>query len=197
MQKHSLTLTRWHKVVERLRDEVKRKEAEIEALEEQTVIDIHVGTHAMKERILKAGMAQRVAFNECLQLMASITKVRCEMAKQNAKLGVTDRLTKVEQINKEIALAQKIIDRNARKTITISDIDFIQGAADANSSHSLFRKSVKALQGDHESEINELVTEKRRQSHGLTDEIADINRSLLTVELDDYCTSVAGLKAHD
>lgn len=196
IQKHSLTLTRWHKVVERLRDEIKRQEAEVETLEEQTYFDSKLSSKVLKERILKAGMKQHSTIDSAMELMAVVTQIRTEVAKQNAKLGITERLNKVEQLNKEVAMLQKVIDRNAQKTLSADDLDELKPGTESSNHLFIARTSVKALSAEQEQSMSERVQELRRKSHGLTDEIADINRSIVSIELPDNAAAVAGIQTH-
>lgn len=195
MAKHNLTLTRWHKVAERLQDEIARQTAQVEAAYSRARFDPALKQGLRVQELIDSARAtvdQALALNE--RLLRAIATIRTELAKKNASLGVAERLSAIDSLNKQAKLLEAVINHEAGRTVHHEDFVKLEaGAPEASAYGQRTTIAVKVLPDARVSELQTSVTAMRRRAHGLTDEINDVNRSILSIELDDDLAAIAGL----
>lgn len=197
-QKHNLTLTRWHKVAERINAEIKRLEGELRQIQERCAFDVQ-NKIAVREKVedARTKMLCHLAFIQ--KLLGSVALIRTELAKANAKLGVSEHLAKMETANRELVILCNFVQNEESRRTSLDEFMQMESpkADDTTMSALRLRTSsatpVIALAANELDALSQAIASKRRQLHALTDQIADLNRSLISITLDEKVAEVAGL----
>ena len=193
-QKFNLTLTRWHKVADRLQQEITRQSTEVDSAYMRSRFDANTKESANRSGLMdtiSATVEGAITLNE--NLLACISTIRTELAKATAKLGVAERLATVDAISKRTQMLEKITTQERDRTISFGDLLTMEPVSTNNGVFLSNSTPVKILTQERIAELQEAITTLRRRSHGITDEIADINRSILSIELSEEVAAIAGL----
>ncbi len=197
--KHTLTLTRWHKVAERINGAL--KEAEARAVAALTAVTISPWN---KEGIEQkaAGMAARGKADLALveQGSAAVAAIRSALARRNAELGIADRLAEVEASNRRISLYRAVLDKQSVDMVQPEHVRHVPAGAVPESEPSWGRREPAriTLQIADAALLAELASRLARdqaRSHALLDEIADLNREKLELEVAPELQEIAALAA--
>jgi len=107
---HSLTLTRWHKVAERINAALKEREARVIAAFTAATISPW-NKEAVEDKA--AGIAARAKADLALieHAAAAVATIRSALALRNAELGISARLAEVEAANRRVALYREVLDK--------------------------------------------------------------------------------------
>jgi signal-transduction protein with cAMP-binding, CBS, and nucleotidyltransferase domain len=193
-QKFNLTLTRWHKVADRLQQEITRQSTEVDSAYMRTRFDANTKESANRSGLMESIVStveNAIKLNDAL--LSSICTIRTELAKANAKLGVAERLALIDSISKRTQMLEKITTQERDRTISFGDLLTMEPVSTNNGVFLSNTTPVKILTQERIDELQEAVTTLRRRSHGITDEIADINRSILSIELSEEVAAISGL----
>lgn len=198
--KYTFTLTRWHKVAERIQLAVREREAAVknaftattispwnkEAVEEKAA-DI-VGRAVEDLSLIEAGLQ-------------AIATIRAALGVRNAQLGITAKLAEAESANRRAALYKAVIDGQKADMVRPADVRALPVEAGSESDKwVLARRSVgtitlqtadKAFVGGLRAKLEQEQVRATR----LLDEVADLNREMLEVEVPDAVVRIAGLAA--
>lgn len=197
--KRTLTLTRWHKVAERINGAL--KEAEGRAVTAFTAALISPWN---KEGIEQkaAGIAARGKADLALveQGSAAVAAIRSALAARNAELGIASRLAEVEAANRRIALYRAVLDKQSVDMVQPEHVRYVSAAAVPDSEATWGRREAPriTLQLADAALLAELASRLAREqarAHALLDEIADLNREKLELEVADELQEIAGLAA--
>ncbi len=192
-QKYNLTLTRWHKVIERIRDEIKREESHITAGISKLSFDRTSKPISAVDIANKIQSEQQNSIQNLQLYLQAVAKIRTELAKANAKLGINERLNKIESSNKLLTVYEAVLKHENDAGMTASDFDALP-AQEKNAYSLREREFVHAHSKEQVQAFKDIVEAGRRAAHKLSDEIADINRSLLSIDLDDRVAAIAAIK---
>lgn len=145
--KYALTLSRWHKVAERIKAAIKEREARV-------VVELKASETAAR------GKADVALIESGLSAVAAI---RAALARRNAELGIGDKLAEADAVSRRAALYLAIVGKRG-----IADRPFVE-------------------------ELALKLAADQARAHALLDQVAELNRSKLELELPDELTIIAGL----
>lgn len=197
--KHSLTLTRWHKVAERIGSALKEREARtVSALTSTTISPWNKEGVEEKAASIAARAKADVALFEAGT--AAIAAIRSALAGKNAELGISARLAEVEALNRRVALYRAILDKQSVDMVSAAHAREVPVLAVADTESGWGRREPPriTLQIADAALLAELASRLARdqaRAHGLLDEIADLNRNKLELDLDTELEEIAGLAA--
>lgn len=197
--KHSLTLTRWHKVAERIGTALKEREARtVSALTSTTISPWNKEGVEEKAASIAARAKADVALFEAGT--AAIAAIRSALAGKNAELGISARLAEVEALNRRVALYRAILDKQSVDMVSAAHAREVPVLAVADTESGWGRREPPriTLQIADAALLAELASRLARdqaRAHGLLDEIADLNRNKLELDLDTELEEIAGLAA--
>jgi hypothetical protein len=197
--KHNLTLTRWHKVAERLNAALKEREAR--AIADLTAATISPWNKAGVEQ-KAAAIAERAKADLSLveQATAAVAAIRSALAARNAQLGISARLAEVEAANRRIALYRAVLEKQTVDMVQPEHVRHVPAHAAADSEPSWGRREAAriTLQVADAGLLAELAAKLAREqarAHALLDEIADLNREKLELDVAPEVDRIAGLAA--
>lgn len=195
--KHSLTLTRWHKVTERIGAALKEREARtLSAFTGTTISPWNKEGMEEKAASIAARAKADVALFEAGTV--AIAAIRSALGRANAELGISARLAEVEALNRRIALYRGILDKQSVDMVSAAHVREVPVHAVADTEAGWGRREPPriTLQIADAAFLAELASRQARdqaRAHGLLDEIADLNRSKLELDLSSELEEIAGL----
>jgi len=174
--KHTLTLTRWHKVAERINAALKEREARMVA----------AFTGATISPWNKEGVEQKAA------VMAARGKADLALVEQGS--------AEVEAANRRIGLYRAVLDKQSVDMVQPEHVRHVPALAVPESEPSWGRRDPPriTLQVADAALLAELASKLAREqarSHALLDEIADLNREKLELDVASELHEIAGLAA--
>ena len=198
--KYTLTLSRWHKVAERVNIALKEREANVKAAYTATAISPW-NKQGVEE---KAAVIARRAEDD-LALVESgaqaVAVIRAALAVRNAQLGISGRLAEAEAANRRVALYKAVIDGQKADMVRPDAVRSLPGelVGETDSWSFTRRAAVAVTLQTAEAALIEALREKlaREQARAtrLLDEVADLNREKLEVDVPQELIGIAGLAA--
>lgn len=196
--KYALTLSRWHKVAERIKAAIKEREARVLAAFTATAISPwnKEGVEIKASEIAVRGKADVALIESGLSAVAAI---RAALARRNAELGIGDKLAEADAVSRRAALYRAIVDKQSADMVRPEDVRHVPAAA-ANDEPYFMRRAVASITlaiADRPflEELALKLAADQARAHALLDEVADLNRSKLELELPDELTIITGLAA--
>jgi hypothetical protein len=198
--KYTLTLSRWHKVAERVNAALKEREANVRTAFTATTISPW-NKEGVEEKAAEIG---RRAADDLALVEAgarAVAAVRAALAVRNAELGISGRLAEVEGANRRAALYRTIIDGQKPDMVRPEGVRALPGQlVGETESWGLARRSALAVTLQTADRVLvESLREKlsREQSYAtrLLDEVADLNREKLEIDVPQEVIGIAGLAA--
>ena len=195
---YTLTLSRWHKVAERMNAALKARETDVKAAFIATTISPW-NKEGVEEKA--AGIARRAA--EDLALIEAgtraVARIRATLAKRNAELGVSAKLAEAESANRATALYKAIIDGQKVDMVRPESVKALPAALAGEADTFGFSRrtgAVVTLQIADSALIVSLREKHAREQARATrllDEIADLNREKLEIDVPKEVIGIAGL----
>lgn len=193
---YTLPLSRWHHVADRIRESGDRKhKAAIQALG-NTQLNPGVPLDATQIQALKArGQKALEQAAEARLALETVGFIRQELARVNAEKGITARLAKAEALRRVI---KQLGEYSAIDLLTRVPVDNIGSVAkDAQGSNDLYGRRaglpVALVSSEALDTLTADVGQLEAEVAAITDEIADLNRTTLTLELPVDLAKAAGL----
>ena len=195
-----LTLSRWHKVAERIGAALKEREAKVKLAFTATTISPwnKEGIEEKAADIARRGAADFVLVEFGARTVAAI---RAALALRNAQLGISGKLAEVEGANRRAALYRAVIDGQKADMVLPEGVRALPGEliGESESWGYARRTAVAVTLQTAERQLLDSLREKlaREQAYAtrLLDEIADLNREKLEIDVPDEVLAIAGLAA--
>ncbi len=195
--KFTLTLSRWHKVAERINAALKEREARVKAAYTGTSISSW-NKEGVEEKV--ADIARRAAQDLALVETGSraVASIRAVLAMRNAELGIAGRLALVEGANRRASLYKTVIDGQKADMVRAESVRNLPEIVDQ--SDWLSRRSALAITlqtADREllEGLRESLAREQAGAVRALDEIADLNREKVEIEVPQDVIAIAGLAA--
>ena len=198
--KYTLTLTRWHKVAERINAALKQREANVKTAFTATTISPW-NKAGVEDKA--ADIAWRAA--EDLALIEAgaqtIATIRTALALRNAQLGIAAKLAEAEAANRRAVLYKTVIEGQKPDMVRPADMSALPAELLGEPEHwtVLRRPALAVTLQTADQALIEALREKLEQEQARTtrllDEVADLNRETVEVDVPEAVVSIAGLAA--
>lgn len=188
----SNTLTRWHKIAERIKvagNELMQKNLQTlqvgRALDEDTFTVRKASLHAA------ATLAVEDQTTLYFALQGALHAIRRALAHANANHGVSDLLSQMEETRQKTAYYTALTDTAEG---ALSQEEFTRLCAKKNASSSgRYGTSVTFLSEDTLAKLSDKRDAARREMNALADQLSDANATKLTLTIEDTVVRVIGL----
>jgi len=196
--KLTLTLTRWHKVAERINAALKlREERSLAALTATTISPWNKEGIEEKARDIAGQARADIAVVEAGT--AAVAGIRAALAGRNADLGISARLAEAEAANRRARLYRELVDKQRADMVRPEDVRHVPAMVGTDEPLWPRRSgSTITLAIADKALIDELrvkLAREQARAHALLDAVADANRERLELELADELLEIAGLAA--
>jgi hypothetical protein len=195
------TLSRWHKVAERLKMAVNENRQEaISALQAGASIDLDTFTVRGDSLLANASAALAGGAESVLRLQGALFYVRKEVARANIEFKVSDLLNDMELAKQELNFWEECLATAADKLSAdeMKNLSLLRKAQPAPQSvygHGHERFSVNLISAESLTGLKSRRDAARRRVNTLADDISNANASKLTLALDDTVVALLGLSA--
>lgn len=195
----SLTLTRWHKVAERINAALKEREAR--AIDALTAAAISPWNKEGVEQKATA-LADRARVDLALVELGStaVAEIRTALGRRNAELGISQRLAEAEAAHRRIALYRAVLEKQGVDMVRPEHVRHVPALVMADAEPAWARREAAriTLQVADAALLGELASKLAREqarAHALLDEVADLNREKLELGIAAELVEIAGLAA--
>ncbi len=196
---HSLTLTRWHKVAERLNAALKEREARVvAAFTAATISPWNKEGVEQKAAAIAARAKADLALVE--QAAAAVAAIRSALGRRNAELGIAARLAEVEAANRRIGLYRAVLEKQTVDMVQPQHVRHVPAHAVADNEPAWGRReppriTLQVADAGLLAELASKLAREQARAHALLDEIADLNREKLELDVASELDEIAGLTA--
>ena len=198
--KYTLTLTRWHKVAERINAALKEREANVKTAFTATAISPW-NKEGVEEKA--ADIARRATESLAIVEAGALAgaMIRAALAGKNAQLGIAGRLAEVEAANRRAALYKAVIDGQKPDMVQPENVRSLPGELIGESESWGFARraavavTLQTADAALLDSLRERLTREQARATRLLDEIADLNREKIEIEVPQDVVAIAGLAA--
>jgi hypothetical protein len=197
---YTLTLTRWHKVAERINAALKERETAVKTAFTATAISPW-NKDGVEEKA--AEIARRGADDLALIEVGAraVAHIRTALAIRNAELGVSAKLAEAESANRAAALYKAIIEGQKTDMVLPESVRALPaGLASEVDAFGFGRRTAAVITLQIASaalvgSLREKLAREQARATRLLDEIADLNREKLEIDVAQEVIGIAGLAA--
>lgn len=198
--KYTLTLSRWHKVAERINAALKERETNVRAAFTATTISPW-NKQGVEDKA--TDIARRAA--DDLALIESgaqaVAAIRTALALRNAVLGIAGKLAEAEAANRRAALYKSVIDGQKADMVRPEGVRALPGElVGETESWGFARRTALAVTLQTAdaaliASLREKLAREQARATQLLDEVADLNREKLEIDVPQEVVRIAGLAA--
>ena len=196
---YTLTLSRWHKVAERINAALKQRETELKAALTATTISAW-NKEGVEEKA--AEIARRAAGDLALIEVGTraVAQIRAALAIRNAELGVSAKLAEAEAANRAAAVYRAVIEGQKADMVRPESVRALSAMLAEADTFGFGRRSaaVVTLQianAELVESLREKLAREQARATRLLDEVADLNREKLEIDVPNEVVEIAGLAA--
>ncbi|MBI4189272.1 MAG: hypothetical protein HY525_01890 [Betaproteobacteria bacterium] len=197
---YTLTLSRWHKVAERINAALKERETEVKAAFTATTISPW-NKEGVEEKAVE--IARRAADDLALIEVGArvVAHIRAALAIRNAELGISAKLAQAEAANRAAALYKAVIEGQKADMVRPESVRALPaglaGEADAFGfgRRAAFAVTLQTANAELVGSLRDKLAREQARATRLLDEIADLNREKLEIDVPQEVIGIAGLAA--
>lgn len=197
--KYTLTLSRWHKVAERLN--AGSKECETRALTALTATTVSPwNKEGVEAKAVEIAERARTDLAVIEAATSAVARIRTALAQRNVELGISERLAEADAANRRTRLYRELLDKQGMDMVKPADMRHVPATVATDETYSFSRRAGPAITlaiADKTllDELRAKLAREQARAHALLDEVADANREKLELELETELSEIAGLAA--
>ena len=194
-QTYTLTLTRWHKVAERLAREYGESVSESRSTLTQTAISAYLGEE--QEEFLQTQTQTALAnLDRAFQIQDAVAHVRHLVGDANVREGVSAKLAEFDKLNRPVKALSEVVESQNSDMVSVTQLrsipkDYVADGASYDSKRP--RIKVRMLDTQALERLADQLSNARKAAYALSDEVSDLNKAKLSIELETEVASAAGL----
>lgn len=194
-QTYTLTLTRWHKVAERLARDYGESVSECRSTLSQTVISAYLGEE--QEQFLQTQTQNALGnLERAFRIQDAVAHIRHLVGNANVHEGVAGKLAEFDKLNRRVKSLSEVVDSQSTDMVSVTQLrsipkDYVADGASYDSKRPKIKVRMLGMQ-DLEKLANQLDA-ARKAAYALSDEVSDLNKAKLSIELETDVASAAGL----
>ena len=194
-QTYTLTLTRWHKVAERLARDYGESISESRSTLSQTAISAYLGEE--QEQFLQAQTQNALGnLERAFRIQDAVAHIRHLVGNANVHEGVAAKLAEFDKLNRRVKTLSEVVDSQSTDMVSITQLrsipkDYVADGANYDSKRPKIKVRMLGMQ-DLEKLASQLDA-ARKAAYALSDEVSDLNKAKLSIELETDVASAAGL----
>ena len=194
-QTYTLTLTRWHKVAERLARDYGESVSECRSTLSQTVISAYLGEE--QEQFLQTQTQNALGnLERAFRIQDAVAHIRHLVGNANVHEGVAGKLAEFDKLNRRVKTLSEVVDSQGTDMVSVTQLrsipkDYVADGASYDSKRPKIKVRMLGMQ-DLEKLASQLDA-ARKAAYALSDEVSDLNKAKLSIELETDVASAAGL----
>lgn len=194
MKNYTLSISRWHKVAERLSRTYTELTQGVRKTYTNTLISGYLGESQIV-RIRELGEREAINLLRAFTLQDALILIRQAIGEVNAKTGVTHELAEYDALMRRHKLLESILTAQSTDMIGLDEILMLpkQVAQEDRYDRSSANVKVKVLSSQTESDLRRQAEALLVKAYALSDKISDLNREKLSLDLPEDIAQAAGL----
>jgi hypothetical protein len=192
---HTLTLSRWHKVAERLSRDYTETVFKAKQALTQTRVSAYVG-ESQEVALREQASDWSARLERAFRLQDGIGDIRRILGDANAQHGITALLAEFDKLNRRQKVLTELVEGQAPDMIAIGELKHIPADYVADGDNYDRRRPqlrVRMLERAEVTRLREELDAVRARAYALADEIAERNKATLALELTGEVAGAAGL----
>lgn len=190
---YRLTLSRWHKVSERLTRRATELSKAMRDGFNRTEIMGYLG-EGQQARLIKQGEQLAGELAPLFELQDTVVRIRQLLGAANEKAGISAELARLDMLNKRLKFLEGIVEGQSSDKVMLDELPSLPLRIDDDDYYGKPKTfSVclmdEAILRDFEQQLDSC----RAESYGIADAIAEKNRQTLVISLSDEVAKHAGL----
>ncbi len=189
MQTIKLTINRWHKLRGRLMALMDIDKTELQALQGQ-VIDNPLGTDDQIEALQQSADAAWISLEEFCRRSLLLSEIKSQVASAASSVKVSAKLALLDGVQSQLQVLEHLLQGQPNPSaVSLNDLrQFFSGNREKPEAA---RRTVlvRALTDARKAHLQEQVNILRREAFALQEDIAELNQSIVPIELDDWDAS--------
>lgn len=193
-QSYTHTLTRWHKVAERLTKEFNELSKSVKNSLTNTFVTEYLGEQQEK-RLTQLRDNCLTQLDRSMLIQDVVVAIRQALSAANERTGISRELAEYDKRVKRANLLTSIVQAQVPELISISELKSVKNPAcsDDYSNRGKSRIAVGLLEGEQLSALRERTAAATAAMYSQADHVAELNKAQLTLELPVDIATIAGL----
>jgi hypothetical protein len=194
MKSYSLSLSRWHKVAERLARNYAELTQAVRNVLTNTQVSGFLG-EAQVERLQNLALQQVANLDRAFQVQDALAKIRQAIGDANARVGVSKDLADYDALTRRQKLLETILAAQTSEMVSFEEMPQLpkQILTEDRYDRSKGAVRIRMIESEAMSKLKSEVETLKAKVYGLADRISDLNRERLTIELTEEIAQLAGL----
>ena len=197
MQTYTLSLSRWHKVAERLTRAFTQLTEAAQAVLGGTKVTGYLGATQV-ERLRDQAAEQLEGLRRAFRLQDALVDVRRAIGEASARAGVNAALAEHDALARRQRFLESLLAAQTPQMIALEELDKLPAPQLPPTQLRFGGETeaalpVRTLDAASEAALRSEADELRARVYALADHISDLNRERLTLELCDEAAQAAGL----
>ena len=194
-QTYTLTLTRWHKVAERLARDYGESVSECRSTLSQTLVSAYLG--AEQEQFLQNQTQSALAnLERAFRIQDAVAHIRHLVGDANVREGVSAKLAEFDKLNRRVKTLAEVVESQSTDMVSVTQLssipkDYVADGASYDSKRPKIK--VRMLSMQELELLDDQLSNTRKAAYALSDEVSDLNKAKLSIELETEVASAAGL----
>ena len=192
---YTLTLTRWHKVAERLSREYTEAVYAVKQTLTQTRVSTYLGQDQEVSLQLESHNAEE-RLQRAFRVQDALADVRRVIGDANVHHGVSAKLAEFDKLNRRLKVVTELIEAQSANMVSIEQLKNIPQDYVADGSHYESKRPqlhVRMLGREAIANLKQEFESIRARAYALSDEIANLNRATANVALSKEVATLAGI----
>ena len=194
-QTYTLTLTRWHKVAERLARDYGESVSESRTTLTHTTVSAYLGEE--QEQFLQTQTQNALAnLERAFRVQDAVAKIRQMVGDANVREGVSAKLANFDKLNRRVKTLSEVVESQSSDMVSVTQLrsipkDYVADGANYDSKRPKIK--VRMLDMQMLERLSDQLINARKAAYALSDEVSDLNKAKLSIELETEVASAAGL----
>lgn len=182
-----ITLSRAHKIAERLKQIIAEQTAEVQRL--VAVQRLRGTTSHDQERLRERAQKAFECASKAERFSQALAKLRAAISKENEARGISEQLARLEAINRVIALKKGMVTAADQEGISIDALASYTPLGSGGSITSTPWIDVVVLDRQAREKIEADLKQLQKEAFALSDQIAEANAKRFTIEFEEEVTA--------
>lgn len=194
MQSYTLSMSRWHKVAERLA----RNYTELTQTVRNTLTNTQVSGflgEAQVGRLHELASHQVANLDRAFEVQDALAIIRQAIGDANVRVGVSKDLAEYDALSRRQKLLENILAAQTSEMVGFDELPQLPKQIVTEDRYDRSKGTVRVcmLDSDALAKLKGEAESLRARVYGLADRISDLNRERLTIDLTEEIAQVAGL----
>lgn len=191
--KHTLSLTRWHKVVDRLSRVLSEESNKIKKTFNSTKVTAYLGENQIQQLLAETESSLQ-KMELVYKLQETIAAIRSGLGDANCRHGISAKLAQLECVNRKVGFLSDILDKQERSWVAIDELENVPSGRFVEHNYGRATQiEIRMLSPENLLALVEQRETLRAESFALADQVADLNRATMAFDLDEDLARLGGL----